>query len=170
MAVQTINHIDVTPGGYLGGAPRIAGKRISVHHLVVMTEHLGVSADEILDQYNLTPGQLYAALSYYYDHREEIDRLIAHEETLLEKARSTPASLQEARIRAMWQDRQSTRRSEGDGDSEMTVKEIAGEFGVDESTVREAAKKGWIPARKSGATWLIHKRDAYARWGERRGT
>ncbi len=104
MAIRAINHIDVTPR-YLGGAPRIAGKRISVHHLVVMTEHLGIGTDEILEQYNLTPGQLYAALSYYYDHREEIDRLIEQEETLLEMARSTPASPQDARIRALWQDR-----------------------------------------------------------------
>jgi excisionase family DNA binding protein len=133
-----------------------------------MTEHVGVSADEILEQYNLTPGQLYAALSYYYDHREEIDKLIEQEEALLENARSAPASPQEARIRAMWQDRQATHRSEGSWDGEMTVKEIAEEFGVDESTVREAAKKGWIPARKSGATWLIRGHAAYARWGERR--
>ncbi len=166
MAVQTINHIDITPG-YLGGAPRIAGTRISVHHLVVMTEHLGVSADEILDQYDLTPGQLYAALSYYYDHRNEIDRLIEQEEALLDSARGKPASPQEARIRTLWQERKAALRSEGGGSSEMTVREIAEEFGVDESTVREAAKKGWIPARKSGATWLIRRHDAQARWGER---
>ena len=49
MAIQTINHIDITPE-YCGGAPRIAGTRISVHHLVVMLEHLGISTDEILEQ------------------------------------------------------------------------------------------------------------------------
>ena len=105
MAIQTINHIEITPG-YLGGAPRIAGTRISVHHLIVMAKYLGVSEEEILAQYNLTLGQLYAALSYYYDHRAEIDQLVEQEEALLEKARSAPASPQEARIRAIWQDRQ----------------------------------------------------------------
>lgn len=169
MAVQTINHIDITPG-YLGGAPRIAGKRISVHHLVVMSEHLGISPDEILEQYSLTPGQLYAALSYYYDHRAEIDRLIDQEEILLEEARRKPASPKEARIRALWQSRQASHRLEDEQSGEMTVKEISEEFGIDESTVREAAKKGWIPARKSGATWLIHKRDAHTRWGKRLNT
>ena len=68
----------------------------------------------------------------------------------------------------MWQKRKAALRSEGGEGSEMTVKEIAEEFGVDESTVREAAKKGWIPAHKSGATWLIRRHDAQARWGERR--
>lgn len=166
MAIQTINHIDVTPG-YCGGAPRIAGTRISVQHLVVMVEHLGISTGEILEQYNLTPGQLHAALSYYYDHQEEIDRLIEQENDLLERARTKPSSPQEARVRAMWQERKGTRRSEEGQIIEMTVREIAQEYALDESTVREAAKRGWVPARKSGATWLIRSRDAHARWGER---
>ena len=51
----------------------------------------------------------------------------------------------------------------------MTVREIAQVYALDESTVREAAKKGWVPARKSGATWLIRSREAEARWGERHG-
>lgn len=164
MVVQTITHIDITPG-YCGGAPRIAGTRISVHHLVVMAEHLGVSADEIIAQYRLTPGQLYAALSYYYDHRDEIDRLIAQEDALFEQARRAPASPQEARIRSLWQNLRAAHPAEEEQAVEMTVREIAQKFGVDESTVREAAKRGWIPARKSGATWLIRSRDAHARWG-----
>ena len=102
MVVQSINHIDVTPG-YCGGAPRIAGTRISVHHIVVMVEHLGTGIEALLEQYSLTPGQLYAALSYYYDHQTEIDRLIEQEESLFAGARSAPVSPQEARVRAMWQ-------------------------------------------------------------------
>jgi uncharacterized protein (DUF433 family) len=104
MTIQPIKHIDMTPG-YCGGAPRIAETRITVHHLVVMVEHLGISTGEILEQYNLTLGQLHAALSYYYDHQEEIDRLIEKDDDLLEEARSTPSSTQEARIRAAWQER-----------------------------------------------------------------
>lgn len=104
MAIQPITHIDMTPG-HCGGAPRIAGTRITVHHLVVMVEHLGASTDEILEQYNLTPGQLHAALSYYYDHRAEIDRLIEQDDGLLERARTTLSSPQEARIRKMRQER-----------------------------------------------------------------
>ena len=169
MVVQTINHIDITPE-YCGGAPRIAGTRISVHHLVVMVEHLGVGADEILAQYNLTPGQLYAALSYYYDHREEIDRLIEQEDSLLAQARCTPASPGEARIRALWQSRKAIGSSDAGQAIDMTVKEIAQEYNLDESTVREAAQKGWVPARKSGATWLIRSRDAAVRWGGRHRT
>lgn len=111
MAIQPINHIDITPG-YCGGAPRIAGTRITVHHLVVMVEHLGISTGEVLEQYNLTPGQLHAALSYYYDHREEIDRLIEQENKLQERVRTTPSSPQEAGIRAMRQERKGARRSE----------------------------------------------------------
>src|SRR5574341_2074883 len=163
MTVQAINHIDVSPG-YLGGAPRIAGTRIAVHHLVVLIEHLNTSVEEVAEQYSLTLGQVYAALSYYHDHQAGIDQLIQKEDELLEQARTRPASPQEARVRAAWRERQSR---QADSFGEKTVKEIAQEYGVDESTVREAAKRGWVAARKSGATWLIRSREAEARWGER---
>jgi uncharacterized protein (DUF433 family) len=61
-----------TPG-VLGGKPRIAGHRISVQDVAIWHERMGKSVDEIATEYNLTLGQVYAALSYYHDHREEID-------------------------------------------------------------------------------------------------
>lgn len=48
---------------------------------------------------------------------------------------------------------------------EMTATEVASHFAISSQAVREAASKGWIPARKSGATWLIRQGDAEARWG-----
>lgn len=50
----------------------------------------------------------------------------------------------------------------------MTPKEIADEFGIKEDTVRAAIHHGWIPLhgrRKSGATWLVLRKYAKARWG-----
>ncbi len=62
----------MTPGT-CGGAPRIAGTRIRVSQIVLMTEE-GMSADEIIRSLpHLTLGQVYGALSYYHDHRQQID-------------------------------------------------------------------------------------------------
>jgi len=38
-------------------------------------------------------------------------------------------------------------------------------YGVSRITVAEACQAGWIVARKSGATWIMRKVDAHARWG-----
>lgn len=67
-----IGHVVLTPGT-CGGTPRIAGTRIRVSQIVLMTEQ-GMSADEIIRSLpHLTLGQVYGALSYYHDHRQEID-------------------------------------------------------------------------------------------------
>ena len=78
MAVQqsvATSHI-VATSGTCGGAPRIDGTRIRVSQIVLMTEQ-GLSADEIIANYpHLSLSQVYAALSYYHDHRREIDEEI----------------------------------------------------------------------------------------------
>ena len=67
------NHIESTPGT-CGGKPRIAGTRIRVQDVVVWTEQ-GQSLDEIVTDFpHLTLADVHAALAYYHDHREEIDR------------------------------------------------------------------------------------------------
>jgi hypothetical protein len=48
---------------------------------------LGRSADEIATEYDLTLADVYAALAYYFDHREEIDRQIEQGRALAEASR-----------------------------------------------------------------------------------
>src|SRR2546427_5547902 len=85
--------IEATPG-VAGGKPRIAGHRITVQDIVVWHERLGLSADEIATEYGLSLADVYAALAYYYDHREEIDRAIrADEEFIAELRKRTPSKL-----------------------------------------------------------------------------
>lgn len=56
--------------------PVIARTRISVG-LVVEMERAGHSADEMVALYpHITHAQIYDALSYYYDHKEEIEKMI----------------------------------------------------------------------------------------------
>ena len=73
-------HIEITPG-VCGGKPRIAGHRIRVQDIVIWHEKLGMSPDEIVSTYpTITISDVYAALAYYFDHREEIQKDIEEEQ------------------------------------------------------------------------------------------
>lgn len=62
--------------GVCGGEPVIVGTRISVS-LIVELERAGHSVDEIVVMYpHITHSKVYDALSYYYDHKDEIDIII----------------------------------------------------------------------------------------------
>lgn len=76
MALKTLDqHIEITPG-ITGGKPRIAGRRITVEQIAIWHERAGRSADEIAAEFDLTLGDVHAALAYYFDHRAEIDASI----------------------------------------------------------------------------------------------
>lgn len=73
-----ITHIVSTPG-IRGGKPRVRGHRIAVHDIAIRTGE-GMRPEEIAEAYRLTLGEVHAALSYYYDHRDQIDREIVDED------------------------------------------------------------------------------------------
>ena len=86
-------HIEVTPG-VAGGKPRIAGRRITVQNVAIWYERMGKSADEIATEHDLELADVYAALTYYFDHRVEIDRSIRDGEAFAEELRGrTPSEL-----------------------------------------------------------------------------
>ena len=94
MEAKTLDaHIEVTPG-VVGGKPRIAGRRIAVQHVAVWHERMGQSAEEIAGEYDLSLADVYAALAYYHDHREEIDERIREDEAFAEAfERENPSGL-----------------------------------------------------------------------------
>lgn len=68
------SHIEIVQGAG-GPKARIAGQRIRVEDIVIWHEHLRMSPDEIVDQFpNLTLADVHAALAYYWDNREEMER------------------------------------------------------------------------------------------------
>jgi uncharacterized protein (DUF433 family) len=90
-------HIGIRPG-FCGGEPHILGHRIKVRHVAVWHEQSGMSPVEIVAAYpTITLAQVHAALSYYYDHRDEIQSAIAEEDDFVAelKAQSGPSPLQE---------------------------------------------------------------------------
>ena len=65
-------HIARTPG-VCGGKPCIAGTRIRVLDIYVLHELQGKSADEIIQEFpQLTMADIFAALTYLWDNRDEI--------------------------------------------------------------------------------------------------
>lgn len=96
MATEILyGHIEVTPG-VTGGKPRITGHRITVQNIVVWHERMGRSADEIATDYDLTLADVYAALAYYFDHRDEIDESIREGEAFAAALRErTPSKLRQ---------------------------------------------------------------------------
>jgi uncharacterized protein (DUF433 family) len=81
------NHIEVTPDT-CGGKPRIAGHRIRVQDVVIWNEQ-GQSVDEIVAAFpQLSLAEVYSALAYYHDHREQIDRDIREDEEFFEQLRT----------------------------------------------------------------------------------
>lgn len=94
-------HIEITPG-VCGGKPRIAGHRITVQNVMVWHERCGMSPDEIVATYpQLTFADVYAALAYYWDHREQIRDSLADDEAFAEQLRGANPSrlLEKLRIR-----------------------------------------------------------------------
>src|SRR5207253_7255892 len=91
-------HIEITPG-IAGGKPRIAGHRIRVEDIAIWHERLGKTADEIAAEYDLTLADIYAALAYYFDHREEIDQEIEEGQAFVEALRRQARSKVKEKLR-----------------------------------------------------------------------
>ena len=81
-------HIVHTPG-LLGGEARIDGHRIRVRDVMAARDRGGMTPEEIAATVypSLSLAQVYAALAYYEDHREEIDRAFEDEARVIEQFR-----------------------------------------------------------------------------------
>lgn len=98
MPVKTLDaHIEVTPG-VVGGKPCVAGRRIAVHHIVRWHERQGRSAEEIAAEHDLSLADVYAALAYYHDHRDAINRELYEDEAYAEAFERTLAARLSRRV------------------------------------------------------------------------
>ena len=69
-AEQRASHIDDT-----GLRPVVAGTDIKISQIASEYEHLGTTPDQIAEAHpHLGLAEIHAALAYYYDHRERIQR------------------------------------------------------------------------------------------------
>jgi len=80
-----IAHIELSENDFGEPEPIVTGTRIKVHD-VVAAHFFGKSSVEwIAENFDISPAQIYAALSYYYDHKEQIDREIAEADAYAER-------------------------------------------------------------------------------------
>jgi uncharacterized protein (DUF433 family) len=61
------------------GQPVVSGTRIRVSDIVASHLFRGHNPEELAVNFKLSLGQVYAALAYYYQHKEELDNLIQQE-------------------------------------------------------------------------------------------
>jgi uncharacterized protein (DUF433 family) len=73
------------------GRPHVAGTTVTVADVAIAKVFWMMNADAIADYYGLTLPQVYAALAYYYDHKDEIDAGI-------NERRQLAAAMKEKRI------------------------------------------------------------------------
>jgi len=86
-------HIVKTPGT-CWGKPRIAGTRIKVEQVVIWHERMGMRPEEIVSNWpHLKLADIYAALTYYHDHPDEIEQDIAEGERLYEELKAKQPSI-----------------------------------------------------------------------------
>ena len=78
----------ITSSPYVrGGRSIIVGTRMTVADVVLMYLRLGLTLPEIAGKYDIPMAALYAAMTYYYDHKAEIDHDIEEDEAFAEAFR-----------------------------------------------------------------------------------
>lgn len=88
MTIATINYIEIIQE-YGKTKRRIANTQITVDEIVRMHLIGDSSIEWIAENFALTPSQIHAALSYYYDHQTEIDAAIQAENEEFEQQVAT---------------------------------------------------------------------------------
>ena len=79
-------HIVISPG-IRAGKPRVIGRRITVADIATWHLQQNLPIHELVQEFDLTPAQVYAALTYYYDHQAEIDQREAADLAEVERLR-----------------------------------------------------------------------------------
>ena len=73
--IQSIDLIAINPN-VRSGRPILVGTTITVADIAVAKIYHNLDADGIADWYGLSLAQVYAALAYYYEHRDVLDEQI----------------------------------------------------------------------------------------------
>jgi len=98
MADKSLDRRIVRTPDICGGKPRIAGHRITVQNIAIWHDRLGWDADEIASECDLELADIYAALAYYFAHREEIDQSIREGKAFVEEMRRKTSSKLEEKL------------------------------------------------------------------------
>lgn len=75
--------------GVLGGEPRIDGTRVGVRHVAARVVESGQSPAYVADQLDVSLAAVYEALSYYYEHIEEVRDFQQANESAFDRVRES---------------------------------------------------------------------------------
>jgi excisionase family DNA binding protein len=131
----------VSSPNVLDGKPCIENRRISVEQVVEHHLYEGWSIERLEQSFSLRPAEIYAALAYYYDHRDEIDAAI-HENDEAFEDEDGRGSDQEQLLNLL--------------ENYLSTRQVAQKLGISERRVRQLCDEGRIPAKKVGINWFIH--------------
>ncbi len=98
MQAEVATHIEVRKNRAGQDRAYIAGTRTRVQDVYALAEMQGLTPDQIVEQLpHLTLGQVHAALSYYFDHREQILNEVREDEEFvrLMRAQTGPGPLEQ---------------------------------------------------------------------------
>ncbi len=99
MVLSLASHIE-SIAEKCGGKPCIIGTRIRVWDIHVWHNILGRSPAQIVAEFpQLSVADVHAALAYYLDHREEIERQMHDDETLAETLQAAQGPTRFSRLR-----------------------------------------------------------------------
>lgn len=98
MTKKTLDQRIVKTPDICGGKPRINGHRITVQNIAIWHDRLGWSVDEIASEYKLDLADIYAALAYYFAHRETIDESIEEGKLFMEEIRRDHISILDQKL------------------------------------------------------------------------
>ena len=71
-SVQVIEHIAINPT-VRNGRPYVLGTTVTVSDVIIALLYHDQNADGIAGWYGLSLAEVYAALSYYYQNKEQLD-------------------------------------------------------------------------------------------------
>jgi uncharacterized protein (DUF433 family) len=94
MDIAPENHVEIVDGQAM-----IKGKYVKVKMIASMFVRAGAPIEEIIEQYDLTPAEVHAALAYYYDHQAAIEKDFREGEALARQI-GIPAEEHLAQMRA----------------------------------------------------------------------
>ena len=97
MPILSIEQIE-TSSDIRSGKPRVSGTRITVEDIAVMHLKLGMSLIEIAGVYELSLAQVYAAMAYYFEHRENIEKRIEEEKALIKEYQRNHTSILQTKL------------------------------------------------------------------------
>ena len=75
----------------MGGEPRIEGRRVTVLRIRDLVEERGLPAAEVAAMHDLDVADVYAALTYFYEHPEEMEAVRERRNELEADARDAGA-------------------------------------------------------------------------------